>query len=114
MNVKNKIKKSSPINPLRKSPVEGTGWIVRDEPCAHESIHYIASSLAGMGASFHNSIMSEGGIRLNLATRIASMLEDSLFYARMYQDQCPDGRARREDMIDDATSMIREFRTGKP
>lgn len=109
-----KLTPRSTLNPLRKSPVEGTGWIVRDEPCAHESIYYIAASLAGMGQSFHNSIMSEGGIRLILATRIASMLEDSLFYARMYQDQCPDGRARREDMIDDATSMIREFRTGKP
>lgn len=114
MNVKRKIKKRSPLNPLRKSPVEGTGWIVRDEPCAHESVHCIAASLAGMGQSFHNSIMSEGGIRLNLATRIASMLEDSLFYARMYQDQCPEGKKRREEMIDDATSMIREFRTGKP
>lgn len=109
-----KLTPRSPLNPLRKSPVEGTGWIVREEPCAHESIHYIAASLAGMGTSFHNSIMSEGSIRLNLATRIASMLEDSLFYARMYQDQCPEGKKRREEMIDDATSMIREFRTGKP
>ena len=109
-----KLKKRSTLNPLRKSPVEGTGWIVRDEPCAHESVYYIASSLAGMGQSFHNSIMSEGAIRLNLATRIASMLEDSLFYARMYQDQSGEGKKRREEMIDDATSMIREFRTGKP
>lgn len=113
--MKRKIKKRSTINPLRrKSTVEGTGWIVREEPCAHESVHYIAASLSGMGASFHNSVMSEGAVRLNLATRIASMLEDSLFYARMYQDQCADGKKRREEMIDDATSMIREFRTGKP
>lgn len=113
--MKRKIKKRSTLNPLRrKSPVEGTGWIVREEPCAHESVHYIAASLSGMGASFHNSVMSEGAVRLNLATRIASMLDDSLFYARMYQDQCADGKKRREEMIDDATSMIREFRTGKP
>lgn len=113
--MKRKIKKRSTLNPLRReSPVEGAGWIVREEPCAHESVHYIAASLSGMGASFHNSVMSEGAVRLNLATRIASMLEDSLFYARMYQDQCADGKKRREEMIDDAVSMIREFRTGKP
>lgn len=110
---KKKLAPRSTLNPLRKSPVEGTGWIVREEPCAHESVYYIAASLAGMGASFHNSIMSEGGIRLNLATRIASMLEDSLFYARMYQDQSSEGEQRRQQMIDDAVSMIQEFRTGK-
>lgn len=91
-----------------------TGWIVRDEPCAHESVHYVAASLTGMGASFHNSIMREGAVRLNLAIHIATMLEDSLFYARMYRDTSEDGKKRREQMIDDAMSMIREFRTGKP
>jgi len=52
--------------------------------------------------------------RMTIAERMASLLDDSLFYARMYQDQCPEGKKRREEMIDDATSMIREFRTGKP
>ena len=111
---KRKIKKRSTLNPLRQSPIEANYWIVREEPCAHESVHYIASSLAYMGASFHNSIMAEGAVRLNLATLIASVLEDSLFYARMYQDQCPKGKKQRQQMIDDATSMIREFKTGKP
>jgi hypothetical protein len=32
----------------------------------------------------------------------------------MYQDQCPEGKKRRQQMIDDATGMIREFKTGKP
>ena len=114
MKRKTASKKRSLLNPLRKPPAEDTGWIVREEPCAHESVHYIAASLAGMGASFCNTVMSEGAVRLNLSIHIASMLEDSLFYARMYQDQCPEGRARREQMIDDATTMIREFRTGKP
>ncbi len=52
--------------------------------------------------------------RMTIAERMAELLEDSLFYARMFKDSSDDGRARREDMIDDATSMIREFRTGKP
>lgn len=50
--------------------------------------------------------------RLMMASKIATLLEDSLFYARMYKDQCPDGRARREEMIDDAVDLISVFRNG--
>lgn len=50
--------------------------------------------------------------RLIVACKIAVLLEDSLFYARMYQDRCPEGRARREKMIDDAVDLISVFRNG--
>lgn len=50
---------------------------------------------------------------IKLAEDLADLLEDSLFYARMYQDQCPDGRARREEMIDKAVELIRKFKTGE-
>jgi len=50
--------------------------------------------------------------RLIVACKIAVLLEDSLFYARMYKDQCHEGRARREEMIDDAVDLISVFRNG--
>lgn len=50
--------------------------------------------------------------RLTLAKRIATCLEDSLFYARMFKDSSDEGRARREKMIDDAVDLISLFRNG--
>ncbi len=49
---------------------------------------------------------------MKLAEELANLLEDSLFYARMYQDQCLEGRRRRERMIDDAVELIAKFRGG--
>ena len=54
----------------------------------------------------------EIGYRLMAASKIASILEDSLFYARMFKDSSDDGRARREEMIDDAVDLISLFRNG--
>ena len=54
----------------------------------------------------------EIGSRLMAASKIASILEDSLFYARMYKDASDEGRARREEMIDDAVDLISLFRNG--
>lgn len=54
----------------------------------------------------------EIGYRLMAASKIASLLEDSLFYARMYKDASEEGRARREEMIDDAVDLISLFRNG--
>ena len=60
----------------------------------------------------NDAIARELQHRLIVACKIAVRLEDSLFYARMYQDQCPEGRARREEMIDDAVDLISVFRNG--
>lgn len=50
--------------------------------------------------------------RLIVACKIAVRLEDSLFYARMFKDSSDEGRARREEMIDDAVDLISVFRNG--
>ena len=50
--------------------------------------------------------------RIIVACKIAVRLEDSLFYARMYHDRCQEGKARREEMIDDAVDLISVFRNG--
>lgn len=54
----------------------------------------------------------ELGYRLMAASKIASILEDSLFYARMFKDSNDEGRSRREEMIDDAVDLISLFRNG--
>lgn len=58
------------------------------------------------------AIVREIQNRLVIASNIAVRLEDSLFYARMYKDSSDEGRARREEMIDDAVDLISVFRNG--
>lgn len=60
----------------------------------------------------NDALIGELENRLVVASNIAVRLEDSLFYARMYQDQSQEGRARREEMIDDAVDLISVFRNG--
>lgn len=47
-----------------------------------------------------------------VASKIATLLEDSLFYARMYKDTSEEGYARRSEMIDDAVDLVSVFRNG--
>jgi hypothetical protein len=50
---------------------------------------------------------------IKLAEDLATLLEDSLFYARMYRDTCENGRRLREKMIDDAVELLQKFKTGE-
>ena len=60
----------------------------------------------------NDALIGELENRLVVASNIAVRLEDSLFYARMFKDSSPEGRARREEMIDDAVDLISVFRNG--
>ena len=52
-------------------------------------------------------------MRKTLAERLADLLEDSLFYARMYRDTDPSGEGRRrEGLIEAAERVVREARDG--
>lgn len=59
-----------------------------------------------------DALIAELENRLVVASNIAVRLEDSLFYARMFKDSSDEGRARREEMIDDAVDLISVFRNG--
>ena len=59
-----------------------------------------------------DALIGELENRLVVASNIAVRLEDSLFYARMFKDSSDEGRARREEMIDDAVDLISVFRNG--
>ena len=50
---------------------------------------------------------------IKLAEELANLLDDSLFYARMYRDTSDEGKKRREQMIEKAVELIRKFKTGE-
>jgi len=60
----------------------------------------------------HDAVIREAMSRIQIGRVLASLLEDSLFYAREHKDQDPsgDGRIRREDMINDSMYYIQMFR----
>ena len=74
----------------------------------------LITTLDTLSDMMKSPMLHEASMRLDQTHSALCCLEDALFYARMYQDQCPEGKKRRQQMIDDATSMIREFKTGKP
>ena len=60
----------------------------------------------------HSPMLREAANRLRNADCAATILEDSLFYARMYRDTTTDGDNRRRMLIDDAETVVSLIRTG--
>ena len=62
----------------------------------------------------------DGGILMSTAflletcLRAAELLDESLFYAQMYQDKSLEGLSRREKMIKESQKIISLIRTGGP
>lgn len=62
----------------------------------------------------------DGGILMSTAfllkacLRAAELLNDSLFYAQMYQDKSLEGLSRRETMIQESQKIISLIRAGGP
>ena len=60
----------------------------------------------------------DGGILMSTAflleacLRAAELLDDSLFYAQMYQDKSLEGLSRREKMIKESQKIISRIRAG--
>lgn len=57
-------------------------------------------------------LLREAANRLRNADCATTILEDSLFYARMYRDRTADGDNRRRMLIDDAETVVSLIRTG--
>ncbi len=57
-------------------------------------------------------LLREAANRLRNAACAATILEDSLFYARMSRDRTADGDNRRRMLIDDAETVVSLIRTG--
>ena len=74
----------------------------------------LANQLELMADDFKNPLLASASCRLAHVAAALSCLEDSLFYARMYQslDTSGEGEKRRQQLIDDSEFIIGLIRTG--
>ena len=74
----------------------------------------LANQLELMADDFKNPLLASASCRLAHVAAALSCLEDSLFYARMYQslDTTGEGEKRRQQLIDDSETIIGLIRTG--
>ena len=74
----------------------------------------LANQLELMADDFKNPLLASASTRLAHVAAALTCLEDSLFYARMYQslDTTGEGEKRRQQLIDDSETIISLIRTG--
>ena len=74
----------------------------------------LANQLELMADDFKNPLLASASTRLAHVAAALTCLEDSLFYARMYQslDTTGEGEKRRRQLIDDSEFVIGLIRTG--
>ena len=74
----------------------------------------LANQLELMADDFKNPFIASASTRLAHVAAALTCLEDSLFYARMYQslDTTGEGEKRRQQLIDDSEFIIGLIRTG--
>jgi hypothetical protein len=74
----------------------------------------LANQLELMADDFKNPFIASASTRLAHVAAALTCLEDSLFYARMYQslDTTGEGEKRRQQLIDDSETIISLIRTG--
>ena len=74
----------------------------------------LANQLELMADDFKNPFIASASCRLAHVAAALTCLEDSLFYARMYQstDITGEGEKRRQQLIDDSEFIIGLIRTG--
>ena len=74
----------------------------------------LANQLELMADDFKNPLLASTSTRLAHVAAALTCLEDSLFYARMYQstDATGEGERRRQQLIDDSETIISLIRTG--
>ena len=60
----------------------------------------------------HDAVIREAMSRIEIGRHLAGLLDDALFYARIYKDQdsTGEGKRRREEMINDSMYYIQMFR----
>ncbi len=80
--------------------------------CNTMPLKELIKNLEWMAHSCQSQIFKEAANRLRNADCATTILEDSLFYARMYRDTTSDGDNRRRMLIDDAETVVSLIRTG--
>jgi hypothetical protein len=72
----------------------------------------LIENLESLAYMMHSPMLRETVNRLRNADCATTILEDSLFYARMYRDTTTDGDNRRRMLIDDAETVVSLIRNG--
>jgi hypothetical protein len=72
----------------------------------------LIENLESLAHMMHSPMLREAANRLRNASCATTILEDSLFYARMYRDTTTDGDNRRRMLIDDAETVVSLIRDG--
>ena len=72
----------------------------------------LIENLESLAHMMHSPMLREAAKRLRNADCAATILEDSLFYARMYRDTTVEGANLRRMLIDDAETVVSLMRNG--
>lgn len=77
------------------------------------SLHELTGKTVAIYEATESDIIAEAASRLGSTSSALSILEDCLFYVRMYKDASQEGRERRETLIEDAETIIQLIRNGE-
>lgn len=80
--------------------------------CSTMPLKELIKNLEWMAHSCQSQIFKEAANRLRNAECATTILEDSLFYARMYRDTTVEGANLRRMLIDDAETVVWLIRNG--
>jgi len=72
----------------------------------------LIDKLESLAYLMHSPVIKEAANRLRNAECATTILEDSLFYARMYRDTTVEGANLRRMLIDDAETVVSLIRNG--
>jgi len=72
----------------------------------------LIENLESLAHMMHSPMLREVANRLRNADCATTILEDSLFYARMYRDTTVEGANLRRMLIDDAETVVSLIRNG--
>jgi hypothetical protein len=72
----------------------------------------LIKNLESVAHMMQSPMLNEAANRLRNADCAATILEDSLFYARMYRDTTIEGANLRRMLIDDAETVVSLIRNG--
>lgn len=75
-------------------------------------LHELRSAVENIAVRERNPILDASASRMAHIEAAITLLDDSLFYVRMYKDTSPEGKVLRENLIDDAVMIIKLIREG--
>ena len=75
-------------------------------------LHELRAAVEMIAVRERNPILDASASRMAHIEAAITLLDDSLFYVRMYKDTSPEGKVLRENLIDDSEMIISLIRNG--